>query len=199
MTIKINRFALLSLCIVLFFELNGCSIFIRKPKGGTNTAQNAEYHNGILTHGKQGYWLLIRGYHSTDHLVAGATLSEYSHAAILDLSTNEIIESTSEGVHPLSLEEFISKSHKITIIKPYGYSASRADSAVRIARNYIGKPYDFLGTVGLNSKEKYYCSELAVHCYPNLIDSLKIPTVIEPRDLLKMGESVYSSEKRMGN
>ncbi|MBI9069129.1 MAG: hypothetical protein JEZ09_17670 [Salinivirgaceae bacterium] len=103
---KLSLFSILIINSIIILELglNGCAVFIQKPKEGNNISQDADFQKDILKYGKHGYWLLIRGYHSTDHLVAGATLSEYSHAAILDLKNNEIIEATSQGVHELSLE-----------------------------------------------------------------------------------------------
>jgi len=187
---------ILFLNVLLAISLQSCYVFVKRPSVTSDASQDKEYLDSIKEYAKQSYWLVIRGYHSTDNLVAGATLSDYSHAVILDKKNNEIIESTSEGVHSLGLKEFVNKSHRITIVKPYGYTQQRADSAINIARSKIGEPYDFLGTVGLNSKDKYYCSELAVFCYPYLRDSLKMPLIIEPRDLLKFGEVVFESKVR---
>ena len=150
----------------------------------------------ILKKSENGYWLVVRGYKWTDHLVATATLTDYSHAAIIDLKSKSVIEADATGIHETALEKFVNHSFKITLVKPLGYTKSRGDSAVASARNKLGKPYDFLGTVGVNDSERYYCSELVVSCYTNMKDSLKLPLVVKPSYLLEIGNTIYETPER---
>ncbi len=169
---------------------------VKKPKSPEAENENQLYMKEILKRSENGYWLVVRGYKVTDHLVATATLTDYSHAALLDVNAKRVIEADATGIHESSLEKFIDHSYTITVVKPFNYTKQLGDLAVNNANAKIGKAYDFLGTVGFNSPERYYCSELVVYCYPSIKDSVKLPPVIKPAYLLELGTLIYESPVR---
>lgn len=62
---------------------------------------------------------------------------------------------------------------------------------------FIGKKYDFLGTIGFNNPEHYYCSELAVEIYkPWHTSADRLPDVIKPGELYLWGKILYDSLPR---
>ncbi|PJA07530.1 MAG: hypothetical protein COX70_06255 [Flavobacteriales bacterium CG_4_10_14_0_2_um_filter_32_8] len=178
--------------------LFSCSnTIVKKPKSEAALEEEKSFKKEIIALGKDGYFLVARGYKFNDHLVSTATISEYSHAVILDVTNDNIIEATAEGVHPLALDSFIHKSFKITMVKPSGYSPERAEDALQCCSDKLGKPYDFTGTVGIDRTEKFYCSELVVECYQHLVDSIKLPHVITPGKVLEYGETIYITPDRI--
>ena len=66
--------------------------------GPAAEAQTDAWLARVRADGRNGDWISIRGYHVADHLVAGATLRTLSHAAILDLDSEEIIEAVFVGL-----------------------------------------------------------------------------------------------------
>lgn len=108
---------------------------------------------------------MIRGYHATDHLVSAATNTPLSHAAILDKEKGQVIEAGASGVHVTALADFVHKSHRLLVVHPMWSDDKSAPAAVEKARSLVGEKYDFLGTVGINNKSRYYCTELTVYAY----------------------------------
>ncbi len=183
-------------CCLLF--LFSCSnTIVKKPKSEVALKEEQLFKKDIIALGKDGYFLVARGYKFNDHLVSTATLSDYSHAVILDITNDNIIEATASGVHPLALDSFIHKSFKITLVKPVGYTPLRAINALQCCADKFGKPYDFTGTVGIDRTEKYYCSELVVECYQHLVDSLQLPHIITPEKVLEYGKTIYITPDRL--
>ena len=144
--------------------------------------------------GRNGDWLVIRGYHVSDNLIATLTNSPFSHAAVLDLDEDRVIEAESKGVHVTSLAEFVAKSHRLLLIRPVWSDANTADAALQKARRLVGRPYDFIGLIGLDVPDRYYCSELTVEVYRPFISSETIvPRPVEPGKLHYWGRVLYDS------
>jgi uncharacterized protein YycO len=184
------------LCCIILFCVSCKYPIVKKTTSKEAHEEEKQFKKEIIALGQDGYFLVARGYKFNDHIVTTATISDYSHAVILDVSNDKIIEATGDGVHPLSLDSFIHKSHKITMVKPYGYNPTRAKDALTCCEAKYGKPYDYTGTVGIDRTDKYYCSELVVECYQHLVDSLKIPRIITPKHMLEYGETIYISPDR---
>lgn len=148
----------------------------------------------LLLHGD---WIVTRGYHATDNLVANATGIPLSHVGVYDKKQNWVIEAEGVGVHTTSLSDFIDKSYRVIVIRPRWSNPVRSQVAVNKARDLVGKGYDFLGTIGFNSPRRYYCSELAVDIYKDWHDpSEKLPVVIKPGELYLWGKILYDSQPR---
>lgn len=148
----------------------------------------------ILRHGD---WIVTRGIHKSDNVVASVTNMPLSHAAIYDARHDEVIESEANGVHVTPLVEFLAKSQRVLIMRPmWATSPAVAAGAVDRARDLIGKGYNFTGLVGLNMPDRYYCTELAVAAYePFMLDKPDnpIPRIIMPGQMYHWGRILYDS------
>ena len=144
--------------------------------------------------GRNGDWLVIRGYHATDHLVSVATNTPWSHAAVLDMDRDQVIEAEGMGVHTTPLREFVAKSHRLMLVRANWATDKASIEAVHNARTWVGKRYDFLGLAGLDIPDRYYCSELAVAAYRAYIPSATyIPRPVAPAQLHYWGRILYDS------
>jgi len=190
---KNNKTPLFVFCLLL---LSCTNTIVKKPKSEAALEEEKQFKDSIIALGEDGYFLIARGFKFTDHIVSTATVSEYSHAVILDKTHNNVIEATAKNIHTLELDSFIHKSFKITMVKPYGYTPLRAANALTCCEDKLGKPYDFTGTVGIDRKDRYYCSELVVECYQHLVDSFEIPKVITPKHVLEYGKTIYITPDR---
>ncbi len=179
--------------------LLGCLLpaTIRPPDDAMRARQNAYLMERLQALGQDGDWLVSRGYHGTDHLVVTVTATPLSHVAVLDLDGLQVIEAESQGVHITPLAEFIHKSHRILLIRPVWATEDRGDEATRHALRLVGKSYDYLGTVGLNDPNRFYCSELAMHIY-HIYQKHgdAIPPIIEPGQMYLWGEVLFDSRPR---
>jgi len=170
---------------------------VRPPIEAVRTEQNIEILKSIENIAAHGDWFVTRGYKPTDNLVAIATNTPLSHAAIFDKERNQVIEADSHGVYATKLTDFINKSHRILVIRPMWSTTESAVAAVKKSRGLIGKKYDFLGTVGINDPERYYCSELTVYAYSDYQrKNENLPKVIEPGQLYLWGQVQYDSRPR---
>ena len=65
--------------------------------------------------GRQGDWLVIRGYKKADDFIVAATQMLLSHAAVLDLENLQVIESIASGVKTAELDYFIDHAHRVLL------------------------------------------------------------------------------------
>jgi uncharacterized protein YycO len=139
----------------------------------------------ITRMGQPGDWLVMRGYHVTDNLVATVTTAPFSHVAVLDTEKNQVIEAEGKGLHAAPLADFLHRAHRVVLMRPmWATTPERQKAAVEKARSLVGRPYDFLGLVGINLPNHYYCSELAVAAYaPHPSRKDRLPAVIPPGDM----------------
>lgn len=164
------------------------------PEAEAKAARDAITLTEVKALGRAGDWLVIRGYHATDNLVASMTNKPFSHAAVLDTERDQAIEAEAQGVHTSTLAEFVAKSHRLLLVRPVWASTASAPAAVAKARSLVGRQYDFLGLIGLNVPDSYYCSELALEVYrPYIRASDVIPRPIEPGQLYHYGRILFDS------
>jgi len=172
-------------------------VVVSPPQEELRARQDRMMLEQIGSRARHGDWLVIRGYHATDHLVAAATNIPLSHAAMLDMENRQVIEADATGVHVSSLADFVHRSHRLLVIRPVWSDEKSAPLAVRKASSLVGEKYDFLGTVGIDDKSRYYCSELTVYAYSDYHGKhQKIPRVVEPGQLYLWGQVVYDSRPR---
>jgi len=135
--------------------------------------------------GQPGDWLVMRGYHPTDNLVAVATSAPFSHVAVFDPERGQVIEAEGKGLHTATLADFLHRAHRVILMRPmWATTPERQAAAVEKARTLVGKPYDFTGLIGLNHPDRYYCSELAVAVYaPHASRKDRLPLVIPPGEM----------------
>lgn len=143
----------------------------------------------------------MRGYHAADHLVAGATLKPFSHAAILDLEHDRVIEAVSPRVRSVPLDEFVAGCHRLELIRPRSPtgqpgSSSEGVAALQRALEKLDEPYDFLGTIGMPSESKSYCSELVAWAWQIEVDRKGPHRVIHPAALSSFGEVMFAGGPR---
>ncbi|MDR1607294.1 MAG: hypothetical protein LBT38_02640 [Deltaproteobacteria bacterium] len=143
-----------------------------------------------------GDFLVIRGLTGADNFIATMTNMPFSHAAIYDQERDEVIESDGSGVHRTPFAKFLGKASRVWVVKPIWATPERRVKAVARARARVGRPYDFLGLIGLSIPDSYYCSELVIDAWRPFIDGLghnPIPLVISPGRLHHWGRVAYDS------
>ena len=168
-------------------------ILVRPP--ADRGAREARMLGAVQRLGEPGDWLVIRGYHATDHFVSAVTNAPFSHVAVLDPERNQVIEAEGRGLHATPLPDFMKKAHRLLLLRPqWATDAARQQAAVARARALIGRPYDLPGLVGLNVPDAYYCSELAVEVYRPFVDrKAHLPPVIPPVEMPTWGTVLWDS------
>ena len=167
------------------------------PPEALRDEQTSEWITRIREVARPGYWLVIRGYNSTDNLIVTWTNIPLSHAALFDPEKDQVIEAHAKGVLKTPLETFVKNSHRLLVIKPLWWSDERGVQAVEEARTFVGNKYDFFGIVGLSVEDRFYCSELAFYVYRDYhVPEDHIPRVIEPGQMYLWGEVVWDSRTR---
>jgi Permuted papain-like amidase enzyme, YaeF/YiiX, C92 family len=174
--------------------VRGCD----RRRGPEYAEETASWLAAVEEMGGNGMWLVSRGYHLGDDLIAIATNSPLSHASILDLDRREVIEAVGRGVVAHGLDGFLRESHRVQIVRPEGWTAERGAAAVARARGAIGKGYDFLGIVGVPSADHFYCSELALWSMGIEVDRAGPHRVLHPRHLDRHGQLLFDSRERDG-
>ena len=159
--------------------------------------QNYAIEQKITGLARTGDWLVIRGYHATDNLVSNTTGIPISHVALFNLGSFQVIEAEGKGVHATELKEFVDKSYRLLVIRPRWRTEENAERAWENALRLVGKNYDYLGTIGFNYPNKYYCSELAITVYKEWFSGKeKFPNIIKPGELYLYGTVLYDSLPR---
>src|SRR5258706_6692989 len=167
---------------------------VRSPAQDLRTVRDAVVLDEVRRLGRDGDWLVIRGYHATDNMVAAATNTPWSHAAVLDKDHDQVIEAEGRGVHTTSLPEFVAKSHRLLLVRSSWATDKFSLEAVRNAHKWVGKRYDFLGLAGLDIADRYYCSQLALAVYRAYIPSgTFVPRPVTPGQLHHWGRILYDS------
>lgn len=186
--------------VALALALGGCAAtraVETPPPPEARAVGDAQTLERVRALGRDGDWLVIRGYHLSDNFVATITNNPFSHAAVLDLERDRVIEAEAKGIHATPLAEFIAKSHRLLLIRPVWSTAASAPAALARARALVGRPYNFIGLVGVDVPESYYCSELALEVYrPFLRAEDVVPRPIEPGKLHFWGRVLYDSGPR---
>lgn len=145
---------------------------------------------------RNGDWLVARGIHLPDNIVATATNMPLSHAAIYDSATDEVIEADSKGVHTSTLDAFLAKHQRVLVIRPMWSGGGVEDKAVQEARRLLGSGYNYTGLVGLGVSDRYYCTELAIAAYKPFFAEKPdnpIPNIIKPGQMYHWGRILFDS------
>jgi hypothetical protein len=172
--------------------------YLKSPAQKIQQAQNRHMLMGIKMHGRTGDWVLVRGYTQMSDIIANVTGGIFSHVALLDKEMNQVIESDHAGVHSTPLKEFADKTHRIVLVRPkWRTSRQVGRAAIEEARRLFGKPYDYIGILGIHIADSYFCSELAIKVYkPFMKKEDKSVSVVAPLELLNWGKIVYDSGNR---
>ncbi len=184
----------------LLLALTGCGgppLHVEPPPATVRGPQTEAWLTQIRASALPGDWLVIRGYKAADDLVVAATNIPLSHAAVIDVRADEVIESIAEGVRVTPLRDFVDHAHRVLLVRPKWSQGVRPLKALERARAAVGKGYDFSGLVGLSAKDRYYCSELAMYAWqPFMGPNEHVPRVIEPGQMYLWGRVLYDSGSR---
>lgn len=181
----------LMMCLAL---LCNAPAFAEQPMPAKSAEEVVAQLRGLARHGD---WLVIRGVHPQDDLVAALTAAPWSHAGMYDRERGEVIEAEGKGVHASTLEEFVGKAARLMLIRPMWTSDSNAQAAVAAGRAHLGKKYDYSGLIGLGAADRFYCTELVTDVYrPFMTAQTSLPFVIPPGQLYYWGTIVFDSGPR---
>ena len=183
--------------VVLFTDCTGLQ-GLKRHTGPEYEAETKSWMQVVQNQGGNGMWLVTRGYHPGDDVVAIATGAPLSHAAVLDRDKLEVIEAVGKGVVATDLKKFLRESHRMVLIQPPNWTAAQGQAAMARARSKLGEGYDFLGTVGLPNDKRWYCSELAVWASGVKVDRIGPKNVLHPKSMLKLGKVLFDSGQRDG-
>ena len=182
------------LVVALLVSACATPAVVRSPAQDLKAVHDARVLEEVRRLGRNGDWLVIRGYHASDHLVSVATNTPWSHAAVLDKDGDQVIEAEGRGVHTTPLAGFVSKSHRLLLVRSNWATEKSSSEAVVNARKWVGKGYNFLGLAGLDIPDRYYCSELAVAVYRAHIPAgTQVPRPVTPAQLHYWGRILYDS------
>ena len=192
--------ALRLLVVALLLSACATPAVVVSPAADRKALHDARVLDEVRRLGRNGDWLVIRGYHPSDHLVSMATNTPWSHVAVLDKDRDQVIEAEGRGVHTTSLAGFVSKSHRLLLVRSNWATEKSSLEAVRNARTWVGKRYDFLGLAGLDIPDRYYCSELAVAVYRAYIPTgTQVPRPVTPAQLHYWGRILFDSGDPLSN
>jgi len=171
---------------------------LKRKTGPKYEAETGSWYQAIQELGGDGMWIVVRGYHRGDDVIAVATDSPLSHATVFDHSQLEVIEAVGKGVVSKEVEVLLRASHRILLIRPDDWTPETGAQAVKNAREKLGAGYDFLGIIGLPSKKRFYCSELALWSMGIKVDKKGIKHIIHPRHMPLYGDVLFDSGSRDG-
>jgi protein tyrosine phosphatase (PTP) superfamily phosphohydrolase (DUF442 family) len=171
---------------------------VRIPSGPAAEAETDRWMALVNQKGLQGGWLVVRGSHPGDQAVAAATMGWLSHAAVLDQDKGEVIEALAGGVQVTPVRKLLAQAHRLLIVRPPGWTPEEGRAAVARARSRVGQRYDWLGLVGAQQDERFYCTELAVDAYRGREKKWKVGRIIFPADLPGLGTVVQDTGPRGG-
>lgn len=186
--------------LVAFLPLVGCAgtQALKRRVGPKYEAETRSWIAMIEQRGGSGMWLVTRGYHTGDDVIAVATNSPLSHASILDLQGKTVIEAIGKGVIETPLDKFLRESHRLVLVQPNTWTPERGRVALAKARAQMGKKYDYLGVVGLPARDSWYCSELAAWSMGIEVNRKGPKHVLHPRHMQRYGAVLFDSGQRDG-
>jgi Permuted papain-like amidase enzyme, YaeF/YiiX, C92 family len=198
-----NRIALLAAAALAVSALVGCggepkSILLKRPVNPeTDTAVTQLWTGDIKRLAQDGDWILSRGYYMTSDAITTFTGGEdLSHASIYDAKRGTIIEAVGSGVREITLEQLLQRNAHIIVVRPSGMTEEQRTRSVERARSRIGAEFDKLGLIGIDNKDKVYCSELVWWASQVELRTGEHQTVITPSELMDYGQVVYWSGER---
>ena len=169
---------------------------VKSYPNSEQTIDGQEIANVVRELGRAGDWILSRGIDFANNMVSTLTNMPLSHAVLFDKEQDVIIEADSNGVHTTDLTEFLSKMHRIMLIRPMWAGNGNNINAVENARALMGSGYNYTGLVGLGKSGRYYCTELAIEAYrPFILDmpDNPIPHVIKPGQMYHWGQIIFDT------
>lgn len=178
----------------------GLTVYAGRPEQapvGTAASQETDrWLAAIGQHAQHGYWIVVRGTHPGDQVVAAASAARLTHAALVDVPRAEVIEAVGRGVTVSPLRELVAQAVRVQVVRPRGYTPEKGAQAIARARSRIGSGYDWLGTIGIQSERSYYCTELCADAYGAREQGWMPRGVLHPEHMARYGEVLFDSGMR---
>ena len=191
------------LVLAALVSVSGCahepkSFLVSRPADqAADAAVTALWSDEVHRVARDGDWILTRSYYAASDVIVAATPGEdLSHASIYDATHDTIIESIADGVREIPLSQLVGRNHYVIVVRPSGMTAADEAQALARARSQIGAGYDVGGMFGIDTPEKFYCSELVYWASQTEARSGRHERVVTPADLMQYGEVIYWSGKR---
>ena len=102
----------------------------------------------------------------------------FSHAGIVETDST-VIHAVGQGVVRDDILDYL-RTDAICILRP---DSKYAEKCVQLAQDAVGKPYDYI--FDSDDKRAFYCSELAMHCLPDVVpERQQVRDKVPPDDLV---------------
>ncbi len=178
----------------------GCglpSVYARKPPVSVqDDAVIQAWVAEIRANGADGDWLLTRNYALAGDLIASFSWGEsLSHAAVYDKERDMVIEATSPQVQEVTLERFVRRYRRVVLVRPSWLSGVGRRRSLLLARRLVGRPYDWFGLFGFDSRDEYYCSEFVLDV-ASIEGKVDKPLWVTPAALLDVAAVVFDGGVR---
>lgn len=114
----------------------------------------------------------------------------FSHVGLMK-NKDEVIHAVGEGVIEEDILDFL-RTDDCAVIRIPDEVLRR--KAVKIAQSCIGKPYDYI--FDSDDKRALYCTELVMHCFPDIVpERTQKRDAVSPDDLLTLegSEKLYDT------
>ncbi|MBN8218813.1 MAG: hypothetical protein J0L75_19390 [Spirochaetes bacterium] len=173
--------------------------YLQRPHPALAAAQNREMAEKIEALGETGDWLVIRGFKVIDDQLAAMTGGPLSHVGIYDKERALVIESErNHGVHTTPLSNYVAKTYRMVLVRPFWAKDGGGAEAVAAARQLCGKKYNLGGILlGLRARDRYYCTDLVVDVYQKrFAPDQEFEAILMPMALLSWGRVVWDSGPR---
>ncbi len=180
--------------------LAGCytgSLAAERPKDKrVDVAISQMWADDIRRIARDGDWVLSRSLTWEGDTISFLTGDEqFSHASLVDITHDSIIEATTPEVREIPLEQLMQRNRYVVVVRPTGVSAERARQSVALARAQIGIGFDLWGFIGYEDPDKWYCSELNFWA-SGMEERHSKEVVLMPKDMMNYGEVIYYSGRR---
>ena len=178
----------------------GSTLYVGRPEltpvGTAASRETDRWLTSIAQHAQNGYWIVVRGTHPGDQVVAAASAARLTHAALLDVTSGEVIEAVGRGVTVTPLLELVAQAVRVQVVRPRDYTPEKGAAAIARARSRVGTGYDWLGTIGIQNDRSYYCTELCADAYGARELGWMPRGVLHPEHMARYGEVVFDSGMR---
>jgi len=184
---------------ILFAGCGLPSVYARKPPVRVQDDAGIQaWVEEIRDHGQDGDWLLTRNYALAGDLIASVGWGEsLSHAAVYDKERDMVIEATSPRVQEVTLERFVRRYRRVLLVRPNWLTDSGKRRSLLLARRLVGRPYDWLGLLGFDSEDEYYCSEFVLDV-ASIEGEVEKPVWVTPAALLDVADVLFDGGIRDG-
>lgn len=174
------------------------SVLLKRPTNAdADTAVTELWASDVKRMAQDGDWILSRGYYMSSDAIATLTTGEdLSHASIYDAKRGTVIESVGSGVREIPVEQLLQRNAHIIVVRPSGMTEQQRTRSVERARSRVGQKFDVTGLIGIDTKDKVYCSELVWWASQVELRTGAHETVITPAELMDYGQVVYWSGSR---